>query len=443
MSEQKRVRGTSGPVHHAVLLTLLLRMTRDARLPSSKSLTLAFLVAVGSHSVFAETLLSLQARLVATDSATRQGAALAVLGDQVLVGAHGAAFLWKRSEAAAWTLRQELNHPQSTAWFGESVALSEGWLVIGDEQGGQLISGTAYVFRETSSGQYEFHQMLESPTPRNQGQFGRSAAFAGQSLLIGAPLESSQGQAFSAPIDGGIHVYSLDGSENWVHRSVSRAPNLRSSGAFGLTVTAIGIGGVLVAEPDAQVPLGNQSRGAMHDCSIGVDLVLACVERVRPGGAAFERFGRSVVSTADWTIVSAPGGVGMLGTVSIFDHIPTPWTLSGTITAPEHAFGWSFGTAITRVGPNIFAAAPWRNDSESDFSGTVYHFRQDLGVWSEKQKFSIPGGAGGDTLSDFGSALSASGEMLFVGASGLDSPNQNGQGAVFVYAVAMFADGFD
>jgi len=78
-----------------------------------------------------------------------------------------------------------------------------------------------------------------------------------------------------------------------------------------------------------------------------------------------------------------------------------------------------------------------------DFSGTLYHFRQASGGWIEHQKFSIPGGAGGAYSSSFGSSLSASGELLFVGARDFDLANHVDQGAVFVFAVPMFADGFD
>ncbi|MDX1419081.1 MAG: T9SS type A sorting domain-containing protein [Rubricoccaceae bacterium] len=132
----------------------------------------------------------------------RFGAAVAVEGDVVVVGAHGddhgsnlevdlgAVHVYGRS-GGVWTLEARLTAADANDYdhFGSSVGLDGNTLIAGaygDSEGG-TVAGAGYVFRRVNGQWVEERKLLASGTPEAFASFGYAAALDGTTALFGAP----------------------------------------------------------------------------------------------------------------------------------------------------------------------------------------------------------------------------------------------------------------
>lgn len=151
-------------------------------------------------------------QLVAEDAAIADlfGGAATVDGNTLVVGAvgaspaalaAGAAYVFTRDGTGSWTQRAQLSasNPTIGAFFGSSVALRKGALLIGatressagrgirGELAGGVIegSGAAYLFIQGDSG-FSQLAMLKAEQPQAGDYYGSGVALIGDGVLIGA-----------------------------------------------------------------------------------------------------------------------------------------------------------------------------------------------------------------------------------------------------------------
>lgn len=149
----------------------------------------------------------------------RFGAAVAVHGERILVGASGnvpeedtpgAAYVFERA-SGGWRQAARLVPTDGVGGdaFGDAVALHGDLAVVGarfaDRAGRD--DGAAYVFQRSGDG-WVARATLAAPEPADRDQFGRAVAIAGEAVLVGAPRvdtpERDAGAvwAFTAQADG-------------------------------------------------------------------------------------------------------------------------------------------------------------------------------------------------------------------------------------------------
>ncbi len=99
------------------------------------------------------------------------------------------------------------------------------------------------------------------------------------------------------------------------------------------------------------------------------------------------------------------------------------------LTASDASAGAFFGAsaALSADGATALIGADGNNKGQ----GAAYVFVKSGGTWSQQQKLTAPGGAGGDSFG-ISAALSADGATALIGANG----NNNGQGAAYVFALS-------
>jgi hypothetical protein len=106
--------------------------------------------------------------------------------------------------------------PQSDAWFGYTVKLSNGVAVVGAYMydSGAANSGAAFVYtQDRATGQFNFTQRLTPRDPYASGSFSLYMAFDGHTLAIAASNELTNGTSGAT---GAIYLYTLDaGSGLW------------------------------------------------------------------------------------------------------------------------------------------------------------------------------------------------------------------------------------
>jgi hypothetical protein len=144
----------------------------------------------------------------------------------------GAAHVFTRS-GSVWTHRVTLHPamPQLSEWFGSSAAIEGNTLIVGatGDSTGDLTSGAAYVF--TGSGAAWSQQVrLKSDAPTLGDFFGESVALSGGTLVVGA---------FGQAALGAAHVF-VGAGATWTRQAVLKASNPSQDAYFGIKVAMDG-----------------------------------------------------------------------------------------------------------------------------------------------------------------------------------------------------------
>jgi drug/metabolite transporter superfamily protein YnfA len=148
-------------------------------------------------------------------SGDRFGFSVAISGTRVLVGAEGddtgardagAAYVYDLSSSTPSVPIVTLNNPfpDSQDHFGNSVAISGSFAVVGASQDNQFLTaaGGVYVYDLTTPDEPE--SFLSKPIPVAHDHFGACVALDGTTVVVGAPLDDTTGAD-----RGAVYVFGL------------------------------------------------------------------------------------------------------------------------------------------------------------------------------------------------------------------------------------------
>jgi len=210
---------------------------------------------------------SLAARLVASDAEDLDlfGAAVAIDGDRVLVGAHradapdpssGAVYVFDRS-GAVWTETAILTPgaPAAQDQFGFDVSVDGDRALVGanfdDTVAGN--AGAAYLF-ERAGGSWSQVQKLTDPSGSIGDEFGRSVAIEGDRALVGEPYDTV------AELRSGSAYVFARGATEWTQTSKLSDPAGARNDNFAWTVDLDG--GLAAAGVPVDDDLGTETGSA-------------------------------------------------------------------------------------------------------------------------------------------------------------------------------------
>ncbi|MFT4196228.1 IPTL-CTERM sorting domain-containing protein [Ottowia sp.] len=231
------------------------------------------------------------------------GISVAISGDTVVIGANnedssatgvngdqadnsaanaGAAYVFVRS-GGVWSQQAYLKASNTGAadWFGHSVAISGDTVVVGANSeaststgvnGNQAddsaaASGAAYVFVR-SGGNWSQQAYLKASNTGVGDWFGWSVAISGDTLVVGAPLESSDAAGVDgdqtsdgARASGAAYVFTRSGG-TWSQQAYLKASSLGVGDEFGYAVAVAGntlVAGALGEDSNATGVGGDQA----------------------------------------------------------------------------------------------------------------------------------------------------------------------------------------
>ena len=279
------------------------------------------------------------------------GAALAVHRDELLVSSPGAAgagqvFVYRPSDSPLGNVMlAPVDSPQAGARFGAALAVEGRHLLIG-APGARAGSGLVYAYRRFNNREWEFHQVLapdslDGPGAEEGGGFGAALAMLGDELWVGAPRAGSG--------SGRVHRFRLiDG--DWQPAPLDlpdagRDAALGSAIAIGATVAVLGApgtdggrGAALVVQRDPGEPWGELEW--LH-AGAGPEAVTEGEVRCEEGTAA--GFACEGVDLLAFLPTSAIGG-------EPWERVSDVWGWADPETGREYALvGRSAGAAIIDV----------------------------------------------------------------------------------------------
>lgn len=344
------------------------------------------------------------------------GAAIAVSGDTLVVGARlfggadpttsafGAVFVFRRT-AAGWLQEAQLSGPATAigTQFGAAVAISGDTLAVGapSDSGidpsnandpGKSEAGAAYVFVRTGSG-WSQQAVLKASNDREGSKFGSSVAIDGETLVIGASEESSGATGVggdeldvSVPFRGAAFVYERSAAV-WTKTAYLKRAD-PGDGRFGL---AAAISGNTIAIGADGKPVTVFSRSAPGAAWV----TEATLTKSEP---AIGHFGNVLALSGDVLVVGDGGeSAGTLpdaGAAYVFRRSAgtTNWSQEAQLVAKTRKEQTGFGTSVAIMGDRILVGAASDSsaatffdgdstDESSPGSGAIQMFRRTGTTW--------------------------------------------------------------
>jgi len=311
-----------------------------------------------------------QPRLTANDGEPFDyfGAAVALSGGALVVGAHGAkiganddqgsAYVFTRAGATqpVWTQQQKLTANDGAAddVFGYAVALDADTLAVGaygDAIGANVEQGSVYVFTRGGAGWTQQGPKLTANDGAANDFFGAAVALGGDTLAVGA-----SGDAIGANVRQGSAYIFTRGGAGWTQQQKLTANDGGGEAQFG---QAVGLSGNNVVIGASGTALGaNRQQGAAYVFTGVGGLWYQQQKLTASDGAAQERFGRAVALSGDTVAIgSLNDTIGMnsrQGSVYVFVSPPCTALTIAPASLPNGALSATYNNQqLTASGSGV------------------------------------------------------------------------------------------
>lgn len=363
-------------------------------------------------------------------------------------------------------------------------------------------SGAVYIYKKDENG-WQQEAFVKAPNPKARDYFGKSVAVSEGRVVIGVVGDDSEqttisetpNLSLSKATDSGA-VYIIGKSEGkWQHQAFVKAANAQQSDSFGSSVALSGDTVVVGAyfEDSNQTTITNGSTASTNDglTSSGAAYIYRMNEEswvqeayLKPShGSIMALFGSVVDISGDTAVVSAfyedsnhiaimngddpySDEINNSGAVYIFRRDGKQWVQEAHLKANNAGPGDHYGYSVSVSGNTVAVGARsedsnlatvlngqeqfksfLENDGMQD-SGAVYVYRRSGGKWVHEALVKAVNSGEGDF---FGSSLALSGDTLIIGSpredsgqtvitngrdelnSHDDNNNRQDSGAVYVY----------
>jgi hypothetical protein len=291
------------------------------------------------------------------------GNSVAAVGDNVLSGAlgvdtpvhdAGAGFLFDGKTGEVLLTLQE-PEPHDSDWFGATVAAAGSNLLVGAplDHVGDVEAGGAYLF-DGSTGKLlqSFHQ----PKLQADDWFGVSLAAVGDNVLVGAFLDNTGASGAGA-------AYLFDGKTGALIRSLQK-PKPAANDQFGLSMAVLGNSIIIGAPGDST---GKKSAGAVYLFDADTGAFQRMLQNPTPVageqfGTAVAAFGSSILVGAPADSATKPGAAYLFDATSgaLLQSFQNPKPAAGDgfgTSVAAGASGFLIGAPGDMTSPNVGGAA--------------------------------------------------------------------------------------
>jgi MYXO-CTERM domain-containing protein len=328
-----------------------------------------------------------QAKLEASDGAAEDafGASVALDGDTAIVGAFqrdtalgvnaGAAYVFVRS-GTTWTEQSRLEASDGTAFasFGAAVALAGDTVLVGarDADAARATrAGATYVYTRSGS-PWSAQAKLEASDGADGDAFGVAVALDGDTALVGA-----NGDATPRGVAAGSAYVFVRSGAAWTEQARLEASDGAEGDVFGFSVSLSGDTALVGALYD-DTPQGNDAGSAYVFVRSGT--MWTEQARIRPSdGATGDFFGYAVSLEGDTALVGAPRHSTSRGTnvgsAYLITRRGTNWGVQSRIDARDGAAVDQLGTAVSLDGATALVGAPFDDTTRGMDVGSAYVFR--------------------------------------------------------------------
>ncbi|MFQ5551393.1 MAG: choice-of-anchor B family protein, partial [Gemmatimonadales bacterium] len=340
-------------------------------------------------------------------SMTGFGQAVAVAGDQILVGEPlntyqtGFVFVFERNRDGEWSEIAAVS-ASDASWgdrFGRTIAVDGNTMAVSAP--GVDVGGVVYVFERSGGDWNEVARLTADDVSPGDG-FGNewSVALSGDNLLVGADIQANQ--------TGAVYAFKRDG-RTWTANGKLIGSEVAEGHRFGNAIGLAGRNALIAARGH------NSNRGAIYSFRLNDDgeweeRGLVSPDFLEEG----DQMAFSIVVEGNRAAVGTLFTDNQVGTVFLvdYDEARAEWIPSDMLEPFDAAGQPRFGRSVALSGNQVLVGAPGANG----FTGVLYiHTADAEGRWVGAAKLSAENLQGGDYSSAY---LSVDGDLGVMGKRG-------------------------
>jgi hypothetical protein len=374
----------------------------------------------------------------------------------LLTAAGAAYIYKKNPQTRIWEFQQKLVAADraAEAWFGYTVAIDNDYAVVTalfeekDSVGNNIIdsAGAAYVFRRTGNTWTQTQKIVAHDRLSPDTWYGSSVALENGTLVIGASQESRDVNSVN-PLSqaGAVYIYQLNTATGlFVRQQKVVATDRAGVDRFGFSVSISGdyiISGAYRHARDAAGANPMPTAGAAYILHRSGGVWAQQAKLVASDRDTNNLFGfnvhingdRAVVSSLSSTDAANANPVNEAGAAYTFRRNGTNWPFEQKLVAPagdRHPFDY-FGYCLQISGNRLVAGAPSEtadatggNNFETAGASYVYEFDAGTNSWQLQQKLLAGDRKGGAQM---GYSVAIEGNDILIGAVSEQSNADNGQ----------------
>ncbi|MGE3730576.1 MAG: FG-GAP repeat protein [Lysobacterales bacterium] len=377
----------------------------------------------------------LQQRLLPAqnDSDEKFGVALALSGDDLVVGswdagfgdgrAPGSAHVYARV-AGAWQLQTRLVPDEVDAFdgFGSALALAGDWLAVAapgfDDASG--VRGAVFLYQRVGS-DWVLRQRIEGADATRPGGFGCAVAIAGNRLLIADCLGDGPNRVDT----GRVEAYTL-GADAATPTGTIHGTDVAAGDRFGYALALDDAHLLVAAEGRGSTPT---DRDRVYFFEAGPAGLVQSDLRLLPGAVQSMQLAadRALLAGPICDSTSTPGRV--VSCLRRFDWSGNWIEAQASLQQPEVGFN-GFGWALAATASDIAVGNPFRDTSAGPSSGALSLF-DPLLPSAPPGRLDLPPG-----LWRFAFNNAVAGDLLVASDARLGTPDQGNEGAAWVFDLA-------
>ena len=362
-----------------------------------------------------------RAKLTSAEGSARQvGAAVALSGDTVFVGAtesdaaRGAAYAFTGS-GASWSEQAKVAAGEGAAFeqFGYAVALDGDTALVGTPGDGSYQGSTLVFTRSGVTWSLQAKLLASDAAPHDR--VGTSVALSGDTALIGTFNFNSQGSAYVFTRSDTI----------WSQQAKLTASDGAVDDAFGGAVALVGNTALVGASGD------DASKGSAYVYLRSGISWSQQAKLVAGDGVAGDAFGNAVALAGDTALIGAwrdDEGFVDQGSAYVFLRSGASWSQQARLTAVDAGLEDNFGKAVALSGDTALVGA-WKNDVGFVDQGSAYVFVRSGTSWSQQARLVA---ADASAAARFGAAVALLSDTALIGAAAGDG-TFIGQGATYLH----------
>ncbi|MEO7658570.1 MAG: carboxypeptidase regulatory-like domain-containing protein, partial [Pyrinomonadaceae bacterium] len=312
--------------------------------------------------------------------------------------------------------------------FGGAVAISGQTAIIGanaEASNGNGL-GAAYIFIRNGT-TWTFQQKLTASDASAFDAFGSSVAIDGDTAVVGAFADSTG----AVSNHGSAYVFVRNGT-TWTQQQKLTASDAAAFDVFGRSV-AVASDTVAVGSPSSNIGQNND-QGATYIFVRSGSTWSQEQKLTANDGAALDYFGDSLALSGSTIIVGATedttGSNVQQGSAYIFVRTGTTWNQQQKLTANDGAIYDFFGFSVAISGDSAVVGT-LQNVGANFQQGSAYVFVRNGATWTQQQKLLASDGASNDS---FGNSVAIAGNTIAVGAAGDTIGANSKQGSAYIFA---------
>ncbi len=320
-----------------------------------------------------------------------------------------------------------------------------------------------YIVTITRQAVFDIQTYLKTGDPEADDVFGTSVSISGDTMVVGAPKEDSDGssEADNSSLDSGaVFVFVRNNNNGWFQQAYIKASNVGDDDSFGNSVSISGdtlVVGAPFEDSDGSSEGDNSSdnAGAVYVFTRSAGSWTQQAYLKASNADIGDQFGSSVAVNDDSLVVGAlaeasdgssdaDNSMAGSGAAYVFIRNGTAWSQQAYLKASNVGIDDNFGSHVAINNDTVVVAATGEDSdgsSEADNSmsaaGAAYVYTRAGTVWSQQSylKASNP-----DADDAFASSTSVDDDTIVIGASGESSDGSSeadnsvsGSGAAYVF----------